>query len=148
MQLLDEVRQALEKDINAVSNQLVTADLTETQATKLSERIQNLVNTATVDVATLHSELIQAEGALRAASVPSSPPSDRSTDGSTVFNFGSEWTRHLASLTAALERNRTPSGNINYYGYDKLLLPEYSGNVQEYTKWRSQVKDYLEQTAK
>ena len=101
-----------------------------------------------VDVATLHSELIQAEGALRASSIPSTPPSDGSTDGLTVFNFRSEWTRHLASLTAALKRNRTPSENINHYGYDKLSLPEYSGNVREYTKWRSQVTDYLEQTAR
>ena len=52
----------------------MTADLTETQASKLSERIQNLVNMTTADIATLHSELIQAEGALRAASVPLSLP--------------------------------------------------------------------------
>ena len=101
-----------------------------------------------VDVATLHSELIQAEGALRAASVPLSPPSDGSTDGSTIFNFRSEWTRHLASLTAAFKRNRTPSKNTNHYGYNKISLPEYSGNIREYSKWRSQVEDYLEQTAK
>merc|ERR1712240_897231 len=57
-------------------------------------------------------------------------------------------TKHLASLTAVLERDRTPSKNTNHYGYDKIVLREYSGNVQEYTKWRSQVEDYLEQTAK
>ena len=58
IRLLDEVQQALDKDVDVVSNQLVTADLTETQATKLSERIKTLVDTATIDVATLHAKLI------------------------------------------------------------------------------------------
>ena len=93
MRLLEEVRQALDKDVDIVSNQLVTASLTETQASKLSERLKNLVNMAMVEVATLRSELIQVEGAIRAASVPSTPPSDGSSDGSTVLNFRSEWSR-------------------------------------------------------
>ena len=84
---------------------------------------------ATIDIATLEADLIQAEGALRAASVPSSPPSDVSTNGLTIFNFGMEMAKHLASLTAAVEKDRTPSNNINHYGYDRILLLEFSGNV-------------------
>ena len=60
-------------------NQLVTANLIETQAKELSDRINTLVDTAITSVATLKADLIQAEGALRAtASVPPSPTSDRS----------------------------------------------------------------------
>ena len=62
---------------------------------------------ATIDIATLQADLIQAEGALRAASVPSSPPSDGSMDGSTIFSFGLEMARHLATLTTAIERDGT-----------------------------------------
>ena len=39
LQLLDEVRHILNKDVDIVSNHLVTADLTETQAKELSDRI-------------------------------------------------------------------------------------------------------------
>ena len=148
MQLLDEVRQSLDKDIDVISNQLVTADLTETQATELSERIKTLVDTVTIDVATLHAELIQAEGALRAASVPSSPPSDVSTDGSTIFHFRSEIAKHCRTLTAAAEKDKSPPKNTNNFGFDKIQVLEFSGNVREYTKWRSQVEDYFKQTAR
>ena len=109
--------------MDVVLNQLVTVDLTETQATELSERIKSLVDMATIDVANLQAELIQVEGALRAASVPSSPPSDGSTDGLTIFNFGSEMAKHVGLLTAAVERDRTLSKNTNHYGYDKISLP-------------------------
>ena len=103
----------------------------------------------TIDVATLQADLIQAEGALRAtASVPLSPTSFGSTDSLTFFHFGNKIAKHLAMLAAAAERDRTPSKNSNNFGYDKISVLEYSGNIQEYTKWRSQVEDYLKQTAK
>ena len=64
MRLLNEVQQSPNENVDIVLNQLVTADLTETQATKLSERIKTLVEMATIDVATLHANLLQAEVAL------------------------------------------------------------------------------------
>ena len=85
--LLDDVQHLLDKDVDVVLNQLVTADMTETQAKELSDRINVLVDTANTDVATLKVNLIQAKGTLRAtASAPLSPTSDGSTDGLTIFN--------------------------------------------------------------
>ena len=70
-------------------------------------------------------------------------------DGSGIFSFGSEIAKHLAKLTAASEKDKSsPPKNINNFGYDKIQVLEFSGNVWEYTKWRTQVEDYLKQTAK
>ena len=102
-------------------NQLVTADLTETQANELSDKIKVLVDTAITAVATLKADLIQVEGTLRAtASVPSSPTSEGSTDSLTIFHFGSEIAKHLATLTAAAEMDNSPSKNSNNFGFDKI----------------------------
>ena len=118
--------------MDIVLNQIITADLTDLQAKQLSERINVLVDTAITDVATLKVDLIQAKGTLRAtASAPSSPTSDGSTDGSSIFNFGSEIAKHLATLTAAAEKDKsTPPKNANNFGYDKIQVPEFSGNIQ------------------
>ena len=78
-----------------------------------------------------------------------SPTSDGSTDSSTIFYFGLEIAKHLATLTVATEKDKsTPPKNANNFGYDRIQVPEFSGNVCKYTKWRTQVEDYLEQTAK
>ena len=72
-----------------------------------------------MSVATLKADLIQAEGALRAtASVPLSPTSDGSSDSLTIFHFGSEIAKHLATLTA--EKDKSSSKNSNNFGFDKI----------------------------
>ena len=82
LRLLDDVCNIINKDVDIVSNQIITADLTEPQAKELSDRINVLVDTAITDVATLKADLIQVEGTLRAtASAPSSPTSAGSMDG-------------------------------------------------------------------
>ena len=99
--------------MDVVSNQLVTANLTETQAKELSDRINVLVNMAITAVATLKADLIQAEGALRAtASVPSSPTSEGSTDSLTTFHFGSEIAKQLATLMATAEKDQSPNKKL------------------------------------
>ena len=111
-------------------NQIITADLTDSQAKELSERINVLVDTAITDVATLKADLIQAKGTLRGtASVPSSPTSEGSTEGSTIFHFGSEIAKHLATLTAAAEKDKSQPKNTNNFGFDEIQVPEFSGNV-------------------
>ena len=50
--LLDDVCNIIDKDVDIVSNQIITVDLTDPQAKELSERINVLVNTAISDVAT------------------------------------------------------------------------------------------------
>ena len=129
--LLEDVCNIIDKDVDIISNQIITADLTEPQAKELSERITVLVDTANTDVATLKVGLIQAKGTLRAtASAPLSPTSDGSTDGSGIFSFGSEIAKHLATLTAAAEKDKSsPPKNANNFGYNKIQVPEFSGNV-------------------
>ena len=36
---------------------------------------------------------------------------------------------------------------MNNFGFSKIQVPEFSGNVWEFTKWRIQVEDYLNKTA-
>ena len=86
IRLLEDVHNILNKDVDLILNQIITADLTEPQAKELSDRITILVDTANTDVATLKVGLIQAEGILRAtASATLSPTSDGSMDGSDIF---------------------------------------------------------------
>ena len=59
--LLEDVRNIINKDVDIVSNHIITADLKEPQAKELTERITILVNIANTDVATLKVGLIQAE---------------------------------------------------------------------------------------
>ena len=100
--LMEDVLNIIIKDVDIILNQIITADLTETQAKELSDRITVLVDTANTDVATLKVGLLQAEGTLRAtASTTLSPTSEGSMDGSGILSFGSEIAKHLSKLTAA-----------------------------------------------
>ena len=95
--------------MDIVLNQLVTADLTETQAKEHPDRINLLVDMVITAVPNHKADLIQGEKALRAtASLPSSPTFDGSMDSLTIFHFGSEIAKHLATLTAAAEKDKSP----------------------------------------
>ena len=61
LRLLEDVLNIINKDVDIISNQIITVDLTETQAKELSDRITVLVDTANTDVATLKVGLIQAK---------------------------------------------------------------------------------------
>merc|ERR1711895_136807 len=37
--------------------------------------------------------------------------------------------------------------NLNDFGFAKIPIPSFQGNVKDFTKWRSQVEDYLNETA-
>merc|ERR1711895_177196 len=37
--------------------------------------------------------------------------------------------------------------NLNDFGFTKIPIPSFQGNVKDFTKWRSQVEDYLNETA-
>ena len=54
--------------------------------------------------------------------------------------------KELAKLKAG-DKARPASKNLNDFGYAKIQIPSFQGNVKEFTKWRSQVEDYLNETA-
>merc|ERR1711895_426100 len=37
--------------------------------------------------------------------------------------------------------------NLNDFGFAKIPIPKFQGNVKDFTKWRSQVEDYLNKNA-
>ena len=149
LHLLEDVFNLLNKDVNNISNQIITAELTDAQAKELTDRINTLVDKTNSKTAVLKVNLLQAEAALRAtASATSSPLTEGSVAGSSIFTFQSEIAKHLAEIRAASEKDKSSSPkDINNFGYSRIQVPEFSGNVQEFPKWRIQVEDYLEQIA-
>ena len=75
--------------------------------------------------------LLQAEAALRAtASATLSPLSDGSIGGSSIFAFQSEIAKHLAEIKAGQDKDKSsPPKNVNDFGFSKIQVPEFSGNV-------------------
>ena len=101
------------------------------------------------ETAVLKVNLLQAEAALRAtASTTLSPLLDGSIGGSSIFTFQSEIAKHLAEIKAGQDKDKSsPPKNISNFGFGKIQVPEFSGNVREFTKWRIQVEDYFKETA-
>ena len=74
LRILDDVFNLLNKDVDNILNQIITAELTDTQAKELKDRINTLVDKTNSKTAV---NLIQAKAALRAtASATFSPLSD------------------------------------------------------------------------
>ena len=123
--------------------------MTETQAKELTDKINTLVHKGNIDAAVLKVNLIQAEATLKVtASNVLSPVSDGSMASSGIFAFQAEIAKHLAELKVASEKDKSSAPkNMNNFGFSKIQVPEFSGNIREFTKWRIQVEDYLNKTA-
>ena len=128
---MEDVLNLVNKDVDNISNQIITAELTDAQAKELTDRITTLVEKSNTNAALLKVNLLQAEAALRAtASATLSPLSEGSIDGSSIFAFQNEIAKHLAELKAASEKDKSsPPKNVNDFGYSKIQVPEFSGNV-------------------
>ena len=55
--------------------------------------------------------------------------------------------KEIATLKVGIE-NKSSSKNVADFGFSKIAVPEFKGDVKEYNKWRGQVEDYLTETAK
>ena len=131
LRLLEDVLNLVNKDVDNISNQIITAELTDAQAKELTDRITNLVKKSNSNIAILKVNLLHAKAALRAtASATLSPFSEGSIAGSSILAFQSELAKHLAEIKAASEKDKSsPPKNINNFGYSKIQVPEFSGNV-------------------
>ena len=54
--------------------------------------------------------------------------------------------KEIAILKAGADA-KPVSKNLNDFGFTKIPIPNFHGNVKDFTKWRSQVEDYLTKTA-
>ena len=56
--------------------------------------------------------------------------------------------KEIAHLKVESEKVKSPAAkNINYFGYTKIQIPQFAGNVHEFIKWQNQVEDYITETA-
>ena len=114
--------------------------MTDAQAKELTDKITGLVDTNNTEAALLRANLLQAEAALKEAtpaSTVSSPTSDGSMAGSGFFPhvFQAELAKQLAELGVKSERNKSSAPkNMNDFGFSKIQIPNFSGDVREFTK--------------
>ena len=86
IRLLEDVLNLVNKDVDIILNQIITAELTDAQAKELTDRITILVETANNKAALLKVNLLQAKAALRpTASATLSPLSEGSVAGSSFL---------------------------------------------------------------
>ena len=106
--LLDDVLVLVNKVLDNTSSQIITTELTDTQAKELTDRITALIEKSNTNAAVLKVNLLQTETALRAtASATLSPLSEGSIVGSSIFTFKSELAKHLAEIKAASEKDKS-----------------------------------------
>ena len=78
------------------------------------------------------------------ASTPSTQPSSASDPH--TLHFQDLLAKELAKLQTR-DKTRPASNNLNDLGYAKIKILSFQGNVKDFTKWRHQVEDYLNETA-
>ena len=131
LRLLEDVFNLLNKDGDNISNQIITAELTDAQVKELIDQINTLVDKTNRETAVLKVNLIQAEAALRAtASATLSPLSDGSIGSSSIFAFQSEVAKYLAEIKAGQDKDKSsPPKNVSDFSFRKIQVPEFSGNI-------------------
>ena len=153
LQVLEDVLHITNKDLNLISNRVVSNKLAEEQANALIDEVTGIINTSTKIVVTLQARLLEAAALHRATnsvSGASSPMTERSLSGAGFFphTFQTEIAKQIGHLKVESEKVKSPAAkNINYFGYRKIQIPQFTGNIHKFTKWRNQVEDFITETA-
>ena len=57
-----------------------------------------------------------------------------------------EMVTSMTNLQSSLN-SKSKKSSLFHFGFNKVDLPKFDGNIREFTKWKSQVRDYLAQMA-
>ena len=96
----------------------------------------------------LRARLLEAAAEIKEANPSSgtSTPTQSSSYNPFSWHFQETLAKEIANLKAGAKAGPV-SKNLNDFGFTKIPIPNFQGNVKNFTKWRSQVEDYLTETA-
>ena len=139
---LDEVQALAQRELDAICKQVVSGELKEADVVTLQQETEALIDHCTQSVSILKAKLKEAAAELKGSEVIQlDPPPSLTTD------LSAQIAKEIATLKVGLD-NKSSSKNVADFGFSKIAVPEFKGDVKEYTKWRGQVEDYLTETAK
>ena len=148
LQLLDDVIAITAKDLDEICQQIIKEDLNEGDLETLMAEVAKLVDSSLQIANGLKVRLLEVDAELRETnptSGTSTPSQPSSASNPYTWHFQDMLAKELAKLKAGDEA-RPASKNLNDFGYAKIQIPSFQGNVKDFTKWRCQVEDYLNET--
>ena len=136
------------KDLDEICKQIIKEDLNEGDIETLMAEVTELIDSSWETANGLRARLLEAAAEIREANPSSgtSTPTQSSSSDPFSWHFQETLAKEIANLKAGAEA-RPVSKNLNDFGFAKIPIPNFQGNVKDFTKWRSQVEDYLNETA-
>ena len=150
LQLLEDVIAITGKDLDEICQQIIKEDLNQGNVNVLMSEVAELVDSSLLVANGLKVKFLELDAELREISSTSgaSTPSTQSSSASDphILHFQDLLAKELAKLQTR-DKTRPASKNLNDFGYAKIQIPSFQGNMKDFTKWRHQVEDYLNETA-
>ena len=136
LQFLEDIFTITNKDLDIICKQIVNDELSKADVTTLIEEVTNLVDMSHATTNDLRVKLLEAAAAIKATNPDSGTSTPREPLSPDVFSehFQATIAKEIANLKVGTE-SRPASKSINDFGFSKIPIPNFQGNIRDFTKW-------------
>ena len=136
---LDELDVYSQSELDAILSMVASEDLKDADVSSFQTDLSSLIDDSALQISTLKERFSEA-----AALLQEQVPVAEVTSSATLTE---QIAREMATIRADLE-SRSATRSSSDFCFAKVQVPDFKGDVKEFTKWRSQVEDYLKEVAK
>ena len=138
---LDEQDDFLKQEIEEITDRIAEGGLKGDEVTTVQTEVGDLINQDTARITTLRHRFTGAAAQLEKPE-PEAPTRTATSDPS----LKEEIAKAFADMRVDLDRRDTAK-KVTDFGFAKVQIPHFQGDVKEFTKWKLQVEDYLNEMA-
>ena len=142
LKLLEELDSYSQSELDAILAMLASEDLGDADVSSFQTELADLIDATSTQISTLKERLSEA-----AALLQKPLPETTSTEAAADTSLTQQLIREMAGMRADFD-SRGSSRSSSDFCFAKVPVPEFRGDVKEFTKWRSQVEDYLKEVAR
>ena len=141
---LQDLETYSQSELDAILTKMEGSGLTDAEFTTFQQEVFDLIDIISEQISTLKDRFNRAAAALKK---PEKEVTIPRTGGVVDTSLTDQIAREVASLRVDLE-SRSSNRSGSDFCFAKVQVPEFKGDVKEFTKWRSQVEDYLNEVAR
>ena len=141
---LQDLETYSQSELDAILTKMEGSGLTDAEFTTFQQEVFDLIDIISEQTSTLKDRFNRAAAALKK---PEKEVTIPRTGEAADTSLTDQIAREVASLRVDLE-SRSSNRSGSDFCFAKVPVPEFKGDVKEFTKWRSQVEDYLNEVAR
>ena len=136
---LEDLDAFSQSELHAILAMVASEELKDAEVTAFEADLTGFIDTSADQISTLKERFSEAAAKLQGDATVTETPSNTS--------LTEQIAKEMAAIRADTADSRSSSRAGSNFCFTKVQVPEFKGDVKEFTKWRSQVEDYLTDVA-